>query len=622
MAREAEQASEQARSEAEARHTEAVRQQKLLRESNERTEKARRRAQENLFQAQAAVNHLIVVAQQRLPNEPHMEQLRKDLLETAIGFCKRFQDQDRDNPAILLQAAQTWRLVGDIQEAFGQAARAVESYESSEKVYKELRRSAPGEEVYRSGLAGTYLNLAVVQLRLDKDRAAEGSLAEARKLLLALTREFPRTGAHRRDLALCWNNEGILAQHRRDSPAALEAYQKALKLFEGLGEGEKEADLVQLEWARTLKNLGVLYQTADQGARAERSYRQALDRLEALVSRSPDVVAVRQERGLVAANYALLLIQRSKYDQAEKVCDEAIVLYEKLARQFGSLADCRHLLAMNLMTRGEARRYRKNFEGGLEDLESARRLLERLREEDPRRSSYAMELARTHNRLAQLHTGARRPTESLKESEEALKAAETALLLAPADADARQQLFVALDPLLTWYDAEARRHDRPDAWRRKVQALQRLVALRKRGLTACRAGPKRPASPEEDRLREELASTRLTLADTALLLRDHELALRTLRDLATTPGEVPSEWKRYPRAALLAAAGLRLTLQEKGPGTQERQRLEKAGTELVLNFLKRASERKGGVPASLFDHKAFAPLRDVPEFRRLRDQAR
>src|SRR5262249_3931854 len=154
----------------------------------------------------------------------------------------------------------------------------------------------------------------------------------------------------------------------------------------------------------------------------------------------------------------------------------------------------------------------------------------------------------------------------------------------------------------------------PDAWRRKVQALERLVALRSRGLSACRAEPNRPAVPQEDQLRKELAKTRLALADLALLLRDHELVFRTLRDLAAKPADVPSEWKEYPRAALLAAEGLRLILQDNGPTAGERQRLAKAGTGLVLSLLQRAGERKEGVPASLFDHKAFAPLRDVPEF--------
>jgi tetratricopeptide (TPR) repeat protein len=613
MAREAEWAAREAEREAEARRSEAVRQRELLRQSNERTEKARRRAQDNLFQAQAAVNHLINVARLRLPNEPHMEQLRKDLLETALGFCKRFHNQDRDNPAVLLQAAQTWRLVGDIQEAFGQAAQAVESYKASESLYEELIRSAPGEALYRFELAGTYLNLAVVQLRLDQDDEAECSLSRARKLLLALTREDPRQDAYRRDLALCWNNQGILAQQRRNARAARQAYQEALTLFEGLADREKEEAPVQLEWARTLKNLGVLYQKGKQVTRAEQSYRQALDRLDALVRRSPEVVAVRQERGQVTANCAVLLIQQEKYDLAEKLCDEAIVLYKILARQFAGLADCRHVLALNLTTGGEVRRLRGNLDGGLDYLESARGLLEQLRGEDPRRSGYAVDLARTRNGLARLHRAARRPAEALKEGEEALKAAEAALTLAPGNADACRELLDALEPLLTWHDAEARRQGRRGAGRRQVQALERLVALRHRGLTAC---------PKEDRLREELASTRLALADAALRLRDHELAWKALRDLAAKAADVPPDWEGYPRAALLAAKTLRLTRQVKGLGPEERQRLAQSGTELVLTLLRRASERKDGAPASLFDDGAFVPLRDLPEFRRLRDRAR
>src|SRR5262249_4385476 len=161
-AEEAEHSAERARLAAEDRRAEAVRQQAALKKSNDEAQKARKRAQANLFQAQEAVNQLIEVAQRRLPNEPHLVQLRVDLLNTALGFCERFRTLGSDNPAVVLQAAQTWRLVGDIREALGEHVLATEAYATSARLYGDLKGPDAGSSPYRAELAGTHLNLGVV----------------------------------------------------------------------------------------------------------------------------------------------------------------------------------------------------------------------------------------------------------------------------------------------------------------------------------------------------------------------------------------------------------------------------------------------------------------------------
>jgi tRNA A-37 threonylcarbamoyl transferase component Bud32 len=382
-ARQAEHAALLARREADARRTEAVRQQALLKQSNDRAEQARQRAQDHLLQAHKAVNHLIGVAQHRLPKEPHLEQMRKDLLETALGFCRRFHNQDRDNPAVQLQAAQTWRLVGDMQAAFARPSDAVTAYRTSQHLYEELLQSAPGTALYRT------------------------------------------------------------------------------------------------------------------------------------------------------------------------------------------------------------------------------------------------ELARTLNRLARLHTAARRPAAALREREAALKAAEAALALEPGNAEARHELNVALDALLALANTGARPQALPAPEKGQVEALERLVVLRQKGLALVRADAKRPdRKEEEDLLRQELASTRLVLALAALRRRDHDVAGRALHDLAAAPNDAPRDWARYPHAAQLAAQCLRLIEEDRQLAAQEKRQRAERGAALVLSLLRRASERKGGAPARLFDNEAFKPLRGLAEFRRLRDRAR
>src|SRR5262249_52215253 len=89
--------------------------------------------------------------QRRLPNEPHLVRLREHLLDTALGFCERFR-QGSDSPAVVLQAARTWRLVGDIREALGQHTRAADAYASSARLYGELLATNPARPTHRAEL--------------------------------------------------------------------------------------------------------------------------------------------------------------------------------------------------------------------------------------------------------------------------------------------------------------------------------------------------------------------------------------------------------------------------------------------------------------------------------------
>jgi tetratricopeptide (TPR) repeat protein/tRNA A-37 threonylcarbamoyl transferase component Bud32 len=616
LARQAEQSAELARREADARRADAVKQQALLEQSNDRTRRAMRRAQDNLIEAQDAVHQLIEVSQRRLPDEPHLVPLRQYLLETALGFCERFRNQDSANPAVLLQAARTWRLVGDMQEALGRHPQALGPYANSAGLYGKLLRTAGNKSLYRAELAGTHLNWAVVELGLGQDEAAERSLAQARKLLEPLVEEFPREDAYRRDLALCWNNEGILAQRRGHLPRARRACEAALERFAGLSQASLRLPSVQRELARTQKNLGALLQMGNDPDGAEKQYRSALDRLLALVRHSPESVATRKELGQVAANLAVLLIQRRREAQAEIICDQAVALYEDLTRKFGALADCRHLLALNLATRGEVRQRRGAAELARADLEAAQSLLDRLHLDFPDLPGYAVDLARTLNRLAVMHASASRPLRAGRCREDALTAAEDALARDPDNAVARQEMKAASDALVAWYDSEARRQDRPQTRKAQIEALRRLGVLRQKQLVALRAIGT-PDPTEESRLWRDLARTRLTLAGAAVLMGDHEEATRALAALSQ-PGAVPPGWDKAPRAAGLAARCLDLIEEDRGLSAAQKHQRKRQSVELALGFLRRAAQRESGPPTGLFDAAALAPLRGLPEFQALR----
>jgi serine/threonine-protein kinase len=541
----------QAQRDAEARRLQAEEQERQVRASRDEArgqrDEARRQqklAQDNLLQAQLAVDELINVAQRRLPNEPHMERLRAQLLQTALGFCQRFlRDKQGEGAAVRLQTARAYRMVGDIQELLGKHEEAETAYQSAARAYEGLMREPGAPPEYRDEAAGTYNNLWVVQADLGQAADARRSLARARELLDGLVKELPANSDYQRDLAMTYNNEGIQAQTARDYPAAEKSYQHALELFGHLPPQALARPSYQLQLAKAEKNLGVLYHQTGRPAEAEERYRKALDRLRRLTAGAPDVVAYRNELGQVAANLGLVLVEARKPEAAAKVYDEAVALYGRLAAQFPEVSDYRQLLALTYVNRSDLRRQRGDAAGARQDLEKARSLLERLRADFPRRAAYDLELARALNRLGALLAG--------EEPEKARQAWEFALAVwagKAAEGDtvgAAEERRAALSSLIAWHDKQVRRLGAERNWQGAVEHLRRLVALRK-GLLELPRPPTSAAGPPAVRglpqaataaggastedLRRELTATRRALAQLLARLGQHEEARRALAD--------------------------------------------------------------------------------------------
>ena len=131
LARDAEDAEKARRKELEEKQAEILKAQK-------ETEGQRDRARQNLAQARQAVEELLEVAQKRLPNEPHLEGLRERILVFARKLSQNLLDQQGDDTEVRLQAAQTTRLVGDIQETLNKLDEAAASYRAAAGLYEGL----------------------------------------------------------------------------------------------------------------------------------------------------------------------------------------------------------------------------------------------------------------------------------------------------------------------------------------------------------------------------------------------------------------------------------------------------------------------------------------------------
>ncbi len=414
----------------------------------------RDRARDNLTQARQAIGELLEVSEKGIPNEPHLEGLRERILVFARDLAHNLLAQQSDDPEVQAQAAETTRLVGDIEESLNKYDDAASSYAAAAGLYEALLKGPGPKPVWREEAAGNYVNSAKVLMVRGRGDDARKALDRAAELYQALAKDYPDDAAYQSGLALCWNSRGIQALLGGDAPRARQGFEEALRLFEQMPSDEQRRPETQLAWAKTENNLGTLLQKDRHFDEAEAKYRQALDRLKPLVLAQPDAPAYQKEFGPIYISLGALLSGEGPkhYDAAQAVYDDAIHACTELGDKFSGVADYRYLLAEAFDGRGELFLLRGDEGNARADLGRACDLLKQL----PNRSEYRIREAWALNHLGR--------AESKTDPDAARRSWEQALALCEAlpeadrrTPDARAAYSHALLRLIDWRQDDARK---------------------------------------------------------------------------------------------------------------------------------------------------------------------
>jgi serine/threonine-protein kinase len=331
-------------------------------------------ADENFRAALKAVDeYLVRVSENRLLNEPGLQPLRRELLETARTFYQRFVEQRRDDPAVREEWARSLFRLASITFLMDGPAPAADLLQEALPVQKELVQAHPDEPAYRIALGEMVSNLGIYYEylnELDKSEAAyqevlalsrQGTDPDSRLLALrgsinlgklmnrrqqfaraetichealeigsGLVKDGQKLPDSKRGLAVVYNNLGDYYSHQGQAGKAEESLKEAVTLWEQLLHDYPKDLAYQHELARSLRNLGDLYLYTKRLAPAEAVYKKALPVVErlarenAVVREFPDALAGMQS----SLGWCYLLSGRPS--EAQAACEEAIRTYEKL----------------------------------------------------------------------------------------------------------------------------------------------------------------------------------------------------------------------------------------------------------------------------------------------------
>jgi serine/threonine protein kinase len=342
----------------------------------------RDRAVNHLRQAREAVDQMLTeVGEETLSRVPHMEPVRRALLEKALSFYEKFLFQEGDDPAIRLEAARAYRRMGEIRSLLGQYDRACTALRSSIDVLRWLLVRHPSDLDCRRELAKSHSNLAnslfktgnradaetehhrTIELcreilerysgnpddRLEWAEAqgclgtfftltgrlgeAKEVLGQAREVLERLVDDFPNEPRYRSVFGGILNDSGLVAIDQKEFAAARTLLEQADKHQRAALKADQQNPRYRVFARNHQEMLAIALMNLGQPGEAERNLRECVSIGASLASDFPLVPDYREDLAGTYGNLALLL-NRIGPDHRE----EAIRLFEDASKLFQSLA--------------------------------------------------------------------------------------------------------------------------------------------------------------------------------------------------------------------------------------------------------------------------------------------
>jgi serine/threonine-protein kinase len=302
--------------------------------------RAQSRADANFRKARDVVDQLLArVSDEKLNGVPHLELVRRDIVEDALRYYREFLAERSDDPGVRLEAGRALRKMGELERHLGRYAEADAHARESLTLLEPLANEAPGspEPAWELSLAhhdqGKLLSLL--------GRGEEAGLAYRRSVDLdrRLVAAHPDHPEYAGGLAAGLISWGLSTGRREISgPALVEADGILSRLVTGQSNDARRSNF-PLNLGIAKLNLGGLAVTAGRPEEAERLYRDALQVHGRLAEEFPSSPVCSEQLAADLNALANLLAETGRLAEAEPTYRRAIALREKLVRDFPGVAD-------------------------------------------------------------------------------------------------------------------------------------------------------------------------------------------------------------------------------------------------------------------------------------------
>ncbi len=308
------------------------------RHARERIEEKSRLAEKNFGMALEAVDSMLTdVGSEHLRKVPHMEPVRRKLVERALGFYRAFLSEHSDDPDVRRGAVRVMERVGSLQSQLGDSQTAQKSYGDAIAEIERLGKDSADERFVAIQSAACRRGLAATLVALGRTQDAAKELKTAIERLEPIARAKDASAAEQGELADCLRAFGEI-EIQLDVQDAQKRFRDVIALSEGLIAREPEQVEHRARAARAHSALGVAIEggggsTAD----AAKQYAASATEFEKLSNDHPDDPQWRFHHAQVLMDLGSVTF--GKDAPGEGTLRKAIDIQRKLAADFPAVPD-------------------------------------------------------------------------------------------------------------------------------------------------------------------------------------------------------------------------------------------------------------------------------------------
>jgi serine/threonine protein kinase/tetratricopeptide (TPR) repeat protein len=277
-----------------------------------KTQKAR--AEAGVAKARAAVDeYLNKVTDSQSLQAPGLQSIRRDLLQSGLGFYQDFLKEHADDPALRLLEADVQFRAAKIMTEIAPGPDAVAAVEKAEALYQKFRRDRPSDDEVTAGLADVL--------------ATRGKYSRAVGLLEPLVKGRPENTRFQRLLLSALDGLANEREMQHDTAGTLEIQLRSFEIAQALVRREPHVAQNHARLAAAMNNIAFLVALeplwrADDGLDLFRHAAAHTDRSLAL---SPNNVLSLRSRSLQRRNLARSLFSVGLIEEGLKGFEEVIV---------------------------------------------------------------------------------------------------------------------------------------------------------------------------------------------------------------------------------------------------------------------------------------------------------
>jgi tetratricopeptide (TPR) repeat protein/tRNA A-37 threonylcarbamoyl transferase component Bud32 len=205
--------------------------------ANDRERTASRRAQERFVAAMTALRKFEDITKNAaLLREPHLEGLRAELLQTALGFYSEFQAslEEDGSPEARSDLVEAYARAAQLTWELGRQDEALAAHRRALEMVARMAAATPDDPERRSALARCHTRVGFTLRTMGRTAEALQSYGQARAIQEPLARDHPAVARYREVLSWTLSNLGVIEQDLGRTAEAIRFHQQALDIHQGL----------------------------------------------------------------------------------------------------------------------------------------------------------------------------------------------------------------------------------------------------------------------------------------------------------------------------------------------------------------------------------------------------